>query len=91
LSWGRLRRRARLMFITNIVYFRSRILPCIYSLLFRFGEGTMALLLRRGRDYVEMDVNIHRFGSLPKKALEILITRFVIHHHYFSSLAALNV
>jgi hypothetical protein len=36
------------------------------------NTGTMY----RGKHYVEMDVNIHKFGSVPKKALEILITRF---------------
>lgn len=36
----------------------------------------------RGQHYIEMDINVHRFGSVPKKALKILIDRFdqmVIH------------
>jgi hypothetical protein len=32
--------------------------------------------LVRGRGYVEMDINVHRFASVPKKALQILISRF---------------
>ena len=32
----------------------------------------------RGADsaYVEMDINVHKFASLPKKALEAMFTRF---------------
>jgi hypothetical protein len=27
----------------------------------------------RGEKYIEMDINVHRFASVPKKALKILI------------------
>jgi hypothetical protein len=30
----------------------------------------------RGRDFVEMDVNVHKFNSLSKQALQILFNRF---------------
>jgi len=32
--------------------------------------------LLRGEGYVEMDINVHRFASVPKKALATLISRF---------------
>ena len=38
----------------------------------------LALVLFRGDDYVEMDINVHKFGSVPKKALEILIGRLLL-------------
>lgn len=33
-------------------------------------------LFNRGDKYVEMDINVHKFSSLPKKALEVLFNRF---------------
>lgn len=30
--------------------------------------------LIKGNGYVEMDVNVHRFNSLPKKALQIMVS-----------------
>ena len=32
--------------------------------------------LVRGEKYIEMDINVHKFGSVPKKALQMLISRF---------------
>ena len=29
----------------------------------------------RGDGYIEMDINVHRFASVPKKALQILMRR----------------
>lgn len=31
----------------------------------------------RGDGYVEMDINVHRFSSVPKKALQILMKKYV--------------
>lgn len=31
----------------------------------------------RGEKYIEMDINVHRFGSVPKKALQTLIGKYV--------------
>lgn len=30
----------------------------------------------RGKDYVEMDINVHKFSSLPKQALATMFDRF---------------
>jgi hypothetical protein len=30
----------------------------------------------RGKDYVEMDINVHKFSSLPKQALSTMFDRF---------------
>ena len=32
--------------------------------------------LIRGQDYIEMDINVHSFGSVPKKALQTMLNRF---------------
>ncbi len=32
--------------------------------------------LIRGDGYIEMDVNVHKFGSIPKQALQVLLNRF---------------
>jgi hypothetical protein len=31
------------------------------------------ILAYRGDGYIEMDINVHRFASVPKKALQILM------------------
>lgn len=33
-------------------------------------------MLHRGASYVEMDINVHKFASLPKRALEAMFNRF---------------
>jgi hypothetical protein len=33
--------------------------------------------MHQGESYVEIDLNVHKFGSLPKKALATLIDKFV--------------
>ena len=33
-------------------------------------------LIRGGNDYIEMDINVHSFGSVPKKALQTMMSRF---------------
>lgn len=32
--------------------------------------------LVRGKNYIEMDINVHKFGSVPRKALQMLVSRF---------------
>jgi hypothetical protein len=32
--------------------------------------------LHRGTDYMEMDINVHKFGTVPKKALSIMLNNF---------------
>jgi len=33
-------------------------------------------LIRGAGGYIEMDVNVHRFAAVPKRALEVLFSRF---------------